>query len=141
MRLQGIATVSAPKDILAGVVHIQQDTNQIVSYWDEMADFRSIQNSEVWDPVTGFGGDGEEGHRCVVDGPFGGMSLHLNRDGSDRAYCLSRDFNQRMFNFAHPDYANECWALATFEEAWPCYEGRPHDAGHNSVGGVVSAEL
>lgn len=119
-------------------------TNQIVRYWDEMADVRSIEQSEVFDPTTGFGGDGEggeDGGGCVADGPFGGMVLHLNRDYSTRPYCLSRNFNQRNFNSAAARNVNECYEMDDFGDAWPCYEGHPHDAGHNGVGGVVSTEL
>lgn len=106
-----------------------------------MADVQALAQSEIFDPVTGFGGDGDRGRRgggCVVDGPFAGLVLNLNENFVSRPYCLSRAFNQAEFAAATIRNVNECFALDGFDKAWPCYEGRPHDAGHNGVGGVVS---
>ncbi|CAN8103806.1 unnamed protein product [Discula destructiva] len=107
-------------------------------YWNEMADIHSLANSEVFDAYTGFGGNGASGAGCVADGPFAGLVLHLNSDYESRPYCLWRNFDQRQFSAAAPANVNECYGMATFNDAWPCYEGHPHDAGHNGIGGVMA---
>lgn len=32
----------------------------------------------------------------------------------------------------------ECFAKENYMEAWSCYNGYPHSAGHGAVGGLVS---
>lgn len=82
-------------------------------YWDWSidADARDTQNSPVFDPDTGFGGDGKltgsdvPGFgRCVVDGPFANSNLTLamgwpdmNTPG-DRLHCFTREFNGGLGN-------------------------------------------
>ncbi|KAF6815975.1 hypothetical protein CSOJ01_03244 [Colletotrichum sojae] len=77
-------------------------------YWDWTidADAADMPNSPLFDPVTGFGGDGkrtgssEPGfQRCVVDGSFANTSLTLamgwpdmNEPGN-RLHCFTREFN------------------------------------------------
>ncbi|RYP18199.1 hypothetical protein DL765_004056 [Monosporascus sp. GIB2] len=77
-------------------------------YWDWSidADNKDMPNSPVFDPVTGFGGDGkrtgsnEPGfQRCVVDGPFANTNLTLAmgwpnmNDPGNRLHCFTREFN------------------------------------------------
>lgn len=77
-------------------------------YWDWSidADAKDMPNSPVFDPVTGFGGDGkrtgsyEPGfQRCVVDGPFANTNLTLAmgwpnmNDPGNRLHCFTREFN------------------------------------------------
>ncbi|KAF1963475.1 Di-copper centre-containing protein [Byssothecium circinans] len=77
-------------------------------YWDWSidADKKDVPNSPVFDPVTGFGGDGkrtasnEPGfQRCVVDGPFANTNLTLAMGWPDmtvpgnRLHCFTREFN------------------------------------------------
>jgi tyrosinase len=80
-------------------------------YWDWTidGDARDMPNSPLFDPVTGFGGDGkrtgrsEPGfQRCVVDGPFANTNLTLgngwpdvNLDGNS-LHCFTREFNGGM---------------------------------------------
>lgn len=82
-------------------------------YWDWSidGDAKDTQNSPVFDPDTGFGGDGKltgsnvPGFgRCVVDGPFANSNLTLamgwpdmNEDGN-RVHCFTREFNGGMGN-------------------------------------------
>ncbi|RYP66133.1 hypothetical protein DL771_007967 [Monosporascus sp. 5C6A] len=82
-------------------------------YWDWSidADNKDMPNSPVFDPVTGFGGDGkrtgsnEPGfQRCVVDGPFANTNLTLAmgwpnmNDPGNRLHCFTREFNGGMGN-------------------------------------------
>lgn len=119
-------------------------------YWDEQADYAAIEagsiglgGSAVFDPDTGFGGNGTElddsGDACVADGPFANVTLHINQTGFATDYCLSRDLSQSNFlNQANTSYLDECFASANYSEAWQCYKKNPHGAGHSGVGGVVS---
>lgn len=77
-------------------------------YWDWSidADARDTPNSPLFDPVTGFGGNGKRTEtdepgfqRCVVDGAFANTTLTLGmgwpnvNDRGDRPHCLTREFN------------------------------------------------
>lgn len=77
-------------------------------YWDWSidADAKNTPNSPLFDPVTGFGGNGkrtdsnEPGfQRCVIDGPFANTNLTLAmgwpnmNDPGDRLHCFTREFN------------------------------------------------
>lgn len=87
-------------------------------YWDWSidADANDTQNSPVFDPVTGFGGNNkptgstEPGfERCVVDGPFANTNLTLGMGWPDRVtvwgevpghrqHCFTRAFNGGLGN-------------------------------------------
>ncbi|KAH7304025.1 hypothetical protein B0I35DRAFT_363867 [Stachybotrys elegans] len=77
-------------------------------YWDWSidADAQNMPNSPIFDPVTGFGGDGKltgstvPGFgRCVVDGPFANTNLTIAMGWPDmnvrgnRLHCFTREFN------------------------------------------------
>lgn len=77
-------------------------------YWDWSidADATDVPNSPLFDPTTGFGGNGkrtgsnEPGfQRCVIDGPFANTNLTLGmgwpnvNDPGNRLHCLTREFN------------------------------------------------
>ncbi|MBW0495039.1 hypothetical protein O181_034754 [Austropuccinia psidii MF-1] len=65
-------------------------------YWDWTLDWADFHASPLWDPVTGFGGDGDKsapesvGHgHCITTGPFAGLRpLYYDRNIS--SHCLSR---------------------------------------------------
>lgn len=100
-----------------------------------MADVSSLVDSDIFE---WFGGDGSASDGCVTDGPFADLVLHLDSDYTTDVYCLSRNFQQDDFEGASARYVDECLAMAEFKDAWPCFEGYPHAAGHNGIGGVVS---
>lgn len=119
-------------------------------YWDELSDIEQINNGTltfeelvVFDPDTGFGGNGLDGDGCVTDGPFANLTLHLNSSDLpvDGGYCLSRNFNLTQFEGANSSNIDTCFAYDTFEDARQCYEANPHSAGHGGVGGVVCNTL
>lgn len=107
----------------------------MASYWDEVADSTWLEGSDIF---QWFGGSGHGLDQCVTDGPFANLQLHLSTDRSNRPYCLSREVRQDEFVGAGASYVEACYKMDDFYDAWPCYEGFPHEAGHNGIGGVVS---
>ncbi|TKX22697.1 tyrosinase ustQ [Elsinoe australis] len=89
-------------------------------YWDWTLDWQHPEKSAVFDPETGFGGNGNpsipsavnEGW-CVTDGPFAGLRVPFDYDAvagsrglfdsaNDKSFCLSRKFGQgSTFNASH----------------------------------------
>jgi tyrosinase len=39
-------------------------------YWDEARDAGSFSSATIFDPESGFGGDGKGASNCIADGPF-----------------------------------------------------------------------
>lgn len=120
-------------------------------YWDELSDIEQINNGTlvleqalIFDPETGFGGNGLDGDGCVTDGPFSNLTLHLNSSGlpdANGGYCLSRKFDITNFERGNSSNLDTCFGYDTFEDARQCYEAEPHAAGHGGVGGVVCKHL
>lgn len=134
------------------------------SYWNWSTDASADQNSttifetEVFDALTGFGGNGpwveataeqnplnltgRTGGGCVADGPFAYPAFRVN---VGLPGCLKRDFTPWVMNsFARqelvdyvvgqPDYASFAYAL----ENIPSFdEPNIHGSGHFGVGGVL----
>ena len=108
-------------------------------YWDEAADAKDLKKSEIFDPKTGFGGDGKGLYRCIADGPFANLTLRFAGDLTTKVnYCIIRTMNNCFFAGASKEALDVCMVKKTFEEAWHCLEGSPHGAGHGGVGGIVS---
>lgn len=109
-------------------------------YWDEMMDADNsynISDSIVFDPTTGFGGEGGD---CVDDGPFSNITLHLTANWgviSSSDYCLSRDFNNEIWQGANSTHVAECMETQNFTSADSCFRSNPHTAGHGGVGGTM----
>lgn len=66
-------------------------------YWDWSLDWEDVTQAPVWDPILGFGGDGDgkdtesiHGH-CVTDGPFARLKV-LYVEKFPYPHCLSRGF-------------------------------------------------
>jgi tyrosinase len=107
-------------------------------YWNEALDAENLKDSPIFDPDTGFGGDGVSPYGCVTDGPFANATLHLTQFLTTSEYCIIRKLNGCLFQGAAQSFLDTCLASKTFEEVWHCIEARPHAAGHVGVGGVVS---
>lgn len=113
-------------------------------YWDELATTEDIaagiafNESDVFDPDTGFGGTGTGDDLCVTDGPFANLTLHMNRTTNYADYCLSRDFSPTSIQNGNSTYVDACFASSNYSEAWQCYKSKPHTAGHAAIGGTVS---
>lgn len=116
-------------------------------YWDWVADSPAPAQASVWDPITGFGGngsspDGSWYSYCVPDGPF--KDWHPRwYSGEDIPHCLQRQWveaeplanQQEMLGFAYD--ANVIAGLFVNDEfqnfaSW--LEGGPHSAVHFGVG-------
>lgn len=103
-------------------------------YWNEVLDMDALNQSVVFDPNTGFGGEGGD---CVTDGPFVNLTLHMNSSSTSASYCLTRSFNQNGFQTGQQQYIDECFNTTNYEDAFECYQVNPHTAGHSAVGGTV----
>ncbi|KAJ5708715.1 hypothetical protein N7488_008516 [Penicillium malachiteum] len=92
----------------------------------------------VFDPKTGFGGNGVGDSQCVQDGPFKNLRLHMETGNKYADYCLSRSFD--FANFEQGDRTNieACYQQSTYDDAWSCYFFHPHAAGHIGTGGVMT---
>ncbi|CAG9953082.1 unnamed protein product [Clonostachys rosea f. rosea IK726] len=103
-------------------------------YWEQVRDVDNFAGSVVFDPVTGFGGEGSE---CVLDGPFTNLRMHINGTSTSANYCLSRAFNATAFTTAKQQNIDECFNLEKYEDSYSCYQALPHTAGHFGVGGTM----
>lgn len=136
-------------------------------YWDWSidADALNTPNSPVFDPVTGFGGDGKRTgsdvpgfQRCVVDGPFANTNLTLamgwpdmNEPGN-RLHCFTREFNGGMGNDANGEpiigdmqagaynskTMNTIYAFDRFADMVSMLEGLPHAQSTSCVSMLIS---
>ncbi|KAL4866978.1 hypothetical protein BDV12DRAFT_198707 [Aspergillus spectabilis] len=107
-------------------------------YWDEVTDWESgpLHEASIFDPVFGFGGDGVGEERCIQDGPFRDATLRM-RAGGNEEYCIGREFNESVFEWASRAHIEECFAIPDYTTAWECYNLYLHSAGHAAVGGVM----
>ncbi|KAF9700786.1 hypothetical protein EKO04_001956 [Ascochyta lentis] len=133
-------------------------------YWDWSQDAEpqspnstKIFESAIFDPVTGFGGNGDyvaptaqtnpynitgsTGGGCVQDGPFVPTNFMLNFPTRD---CLRRDFNPRIMNtWADPKLVEEVLEQKDYTSFARAIENVPsfdlpniHGSGHFGVGGA-----
>lgn len=118
-------------------------------YWDWTLDSAALEQSPVFDPDTGFGGDGEVGGvttvgrsgRCIVDGPFAGVTADYY-DVKYDPHCLSRGFRDLNGDLGHidgrditPDSIEEVLSLGDYESFVALMESRVHDAIPFGIGG------
>ena len=131
------------------------DYKGVQPYWDWTidADNEDMKNSPIFDPKTGFGGDGQRTGsdipgfgRCVVDGPFANTNLTLamgwpdmNTPG-DRLHCFTREFNGGLGTDENGDQIlgdmqisaynskvmNTIYAFDTYKDMSNMLEGLPH---------------
>lgn len=127
----------------------QCDYKGSLVYWDWTLDSEALENSPVFDPTTGFGGDGEVGGtntvgrtgRCVEDGPFAGVTADYY-DVKYNPHCLSRGFRDLEGNTGHIDghdisseSIEEVLSLGNYERFVALMESRVHDAIPFGIGG------
>ena len=106
-------------------------------YWEEILDTGNLTASPVFDPVTGFGGDGSGNNSCITDGPFANSTLHLGPVYEITDHCISRSLNSKAILWANQTYLDECYAAKNYSAAWPLFSSHLHTAGHAAVAGVV----
>jgi len=130
------------------------DTNIFLSF--------RLHASPVFDPITGFGGDGVNGtyslptgvnlasnlivpgvfKGCVLDGPFKDYTLHFGPGKLVTDHCLVRGINDSFAIHLNSATMANATRLPTFEFFRIELEGQPftptpkiHDSGHFGVGG------
>ncbi|KAI1343244.1 amino acid transporter [Xylariaceae sp. FL0016] len=106
-------------------------------YWNETTDVGDIAGSVLFTGTTNFGGNGEDGDGCVVDGPFANRTLSFTRASTASDSCLSRGFSDRDLEGASQSIIDECMAMGDYSTAWQCIHGDPHAAGHGGVAGTM----
>ena len=123
-----------------------------------------MKQAPVFDPVTGFGGDGvpgtyvlpqgieaselifpEEFRGCVQDGPFANLTLRLGPGVHRTTHCLTRGIGNVDSIYLNSTAIANATKSATFEVFRVQVEGKPitsdhrmHDGGHFAVGGDMS---
>lgn len=127
-------------------------------YWDWSIDADAVDmpNSPLFDPVTGFGGNGKRTgsnevgfERCVIDGPFANTNLTLGpgwpyaSDTGDRPHCFTRQLNGGWGNDENGEpiigdmqasaynsrVMNTIYAFDNFADMVSMLEGLPHAQG------------
>ncbi|KAL7273540.1 hypothetical protein RUND412_003605 [Rhizina undulata] len=135
-------------------------------YWDVPRDSAalSLPSSPIWDPETGFGGDGEyipglinpvdpkippgTGGGCIKDGPFKNWTLHLGLNTTliRDDHCLRRNMNPTVASvwMTRDQEKNilrqtNFWDMDLQLEGYPSWELlKIHGAGHNLQGGAAT---
>lgn len=121
------------------------------SYWDWTLDTDDVTKSPIWDPETGFGGNGDPAidpfsgdRKCLVDGPLKGLQVNYTMSGLE-PHCLARNWNSGiawpgdMLARAYTKEAvQKITVLDTYQEFHPSLEAGPHGAIHSAVGGDMS---
>ncbi|KAK4450357.1 tyrosinase [Podospora aff. communis PSN243] len=104
-------------------------------WWDETRDAGKVSQSDILDPVTGFGGDGVRPGNCIVDGPFANFTNAIGPGYWISDSCITRFVNDAVSAMAGQEYIDFCYRKTTFLEFWPCAELCPHRSGHGAIGG------
>ena len=120
-------------------------------YWDWTLDYQAFRNSTIWDPYTGFGGNGNTSTgksvgkgNCVTDGPFSTLRpVYYNQ--SYNSHCLSRGFgigNDSEEILSHkfdPVAIEQLLRHDTYGRFLAHLEGSIHDSIHRLIGGDFRA--
>lgn len=101
-----------------------------------------LTESAVFDPDTGFGGDGAGG--CIQNGPFVNVTVNIGPGYQTTPTCLARSINRRANPLKLMNarvQSTTCMNYTTYEEVWPCLYGTPHLLGHAIMGSLVCYTL
>jgi tyrosinase len=116
---------------------------------DWVADSAAPGSAKIWDPVTGFGGNGNPTNTsdpygyCVTDGPFKKLTLAY-KSNDTHSHCLERDFIpaypqaglQELLGWDYtPAIISTIMANNNYGSFHPALEGGPHNIIHGAVGG------
>ncbi|KAJ4027870.1 hypothetical protein NW752_000116 [Fusarium irregulare] len=123
----------------------------VMPYWDWTIDSFDVPSSKIWDPETGFGGNGSPNKTskvsetynmpCVIDGPFEHWQPKFY--GTDeKQHCLSRSWNDGsenvgdMFSTQYtPKAVKKIQAIKHYDDYRQKLERGPHGAIHSAIGG------
>lgn len=126
--------------MLYGVVRDECNYTGYQPYWEETLDMGDLASSILFDPITGFGGQGGE---CIDDGPFANLTINLNYDYASLEFfadtrCVSRSFDDEIFLLGNTTNIDACFASDDANIALDCYFVNPHGGGHGGVGGMMA---
>jgi tyrosinase len=103
------------------------------SFWDWSLDWEDPMASPIFDPETGFGGDGDsngpmhDGTHCVTDLPFKNMTPQWLGEKYD-PHCLTRWFSDDwLAHYLNPESLETIMAATTYSEFFLALEMRAHD--------------
>ncbi|KXT07743.1 hypothetical protein AC579_4702 [Pseudocercospora musae] len=118
-----------------------------VPYWDWTLDWMDLANSSIWDPDSGFGGNGNPSGEitvgngtCVEDGPFAHL-LPIMYNHTYITHCLSRGFSgadtPRKIDghWYSPEAIGRIMRQESYEDFKWDVEFRLHNTMHPSIGG------
>jgi tyrosinase len=112
-------------------------------------DSRDLSTSPIWDPVHGFGGNGDingpeiiHGGHCVLDGPFSNstrawsaLSEGHSHDVTYWPHCLSRGFTARtasesetLHYLISPEFVRKTLDQPDYYSFFAEFEGGAHNA-------------
>ncbi|TLD33725.1 hypothetical protein PspLS_01635 [Pyricularia sp. CBS 133598] len=107
-------------------------------YWQEQLDAGRFSSSVVFDPVTGFGGNGSGRDGCITDGPFANYTNSLGPGYEVTDHCIDRAIGNFISTLSSQDNVDRCVSQTTWQQAWECIESLPHVGGHAGVGRQMS---
>ncbi|KAF8758844.1 Common central domain of tyrosinase [Rhizoctonia solani] len=119
-----------------------------VPYWDWTIDSGQLATSNIWDPVSGFGGNGNTrtSARCVENGPYASPGFQLTYPNR---HCLARRFNNgnirdsRIGNMQGSLYSQNAvdtlMRLTDYINFSNDMEEGVHDVIHNVIAGDMAA--
>lgn len=92
-------------------------------WWDEKldADSGNFFSSNMWDSVTGFGGNGSEPDGCLTTGPFANITEHIGPMLEYTDYCMKRIWdNEEGIVTGNSTIIDMCNAMDTYDDFWYC---------------------
>ncbi|PGH13112.1 hypothetical protein AJ79_03819 [Helicocarpus griseus UAMH5409] len=105
-------------------------------YWYEQMDSGKFSASVVFDPVYGFGGNGNGADGCIADGPFANYTNHIGPNYTFTDNCINRYVDDEISNWTSQSEVDKCLHETEWDAAWNCIHLNPHDGGHAGVGGA-----
>lgn len=107
------------------------------SYWDETRDAGNFANSVIFDPVTGFGGDGRQGDLCVTDGPFVNLTVNIGPGFTNKPRCVNRKISDWASGQTGSKYVEDALNHTDYAGALDGIYMGPHLWGHIALAMMV----
>ncbi|KAG8694638.1 hypothetical protein FRC09_009719 [Ceratobasidium sp. 395] len=117
-------------------------------YWDWTIDSGKLATSDIWDPTTGFGGNGNTrtNEHCVEQGPYANFQNQLSYPNR---HCLARRFNNGnvrnsvLGTMQGSQYSSTMVQQVMSNKDYNAFsndvEEIPHDSIHNVISGDMAA--
>ena len=96
-----------------------------------------MEDSVIWSPQTGFGGNGDAETHCVRDGPFAGFQPQYPTH-----HCLERNFVDGMNGFNYTSEAiQDLWQSSnSYDQFRSSLGSGAHKSVHNGIGGEMPTD-